>query len=256
MFVQDDQWFPVWLWVPSRKFSFSVVNGGYQFISFSRGCALLEGQRVSTPNSGSSIMIFIQWGLINSPYENILQCIGFLQEVLVVVPLRHGPAEHLGRSWVWEEWARVLRYSQSTQLLVQLWDLWDRISADQNLTWEAQSHFSSSQGTKASSWSWVVRWGWWDRTQYSCFFCCHWPAMCWLAFIPRAMLIPKCPLCFCNPSLGSDPHCGLTEGGDFWQLLVVGNEKRFSSMMFLMLMGISTPLEACIPSSFLPTHPP
>lgn len=201
-------------------------------------------------------MIFMQWGLINSPYENILQCIGFLQEVLVVVPLRHGPAEHLGRSECGRSgqgcWgtARTHSYLSGSEVC----------GTESVLIKISPEKPRSSQGTKASSWSWVVRWGWWDRTQYSCFFCSNWPAMCWLAFIPRAMLIPKCPLCFCNPqrpnpSLGSHPHCGLTEGGDFRQLLVVGNEKRFSSMMFLMLMGISSPWEpASLPHSCLRIH--
>lgn len=39
-----------------------------------------------------------------------------------------------GQKGVWEEWERVLSYSQSTQLLAKLWDPWGRICVEQKLT--------------------------------------------------------------------------------------------------------------------------
>ena len=207
MFVQDDQWFPVWLfWEPSRNVSFSIESEGHQFISFSRGCAWLEVQSVSTRNLDSSITIFIQ-RFDKFPCESIPQRTGFLQEDLVVIPLRCGPTEPLGRSGYERNGKECLSGSRS-----------DRISTEQNLNWEAQNYSSKNQGTRASSWSWVVWRGEWGRTRWSCFFSFCWPALYWLAFLPRALLTPKCSVCFCNPqrskpSLGGDPHLDLMEAG-------------------------------------------
>lgn len=146
------------------------------YLFFQRLC--LTGGTVSTPNLDSSITVFIQRDLINPPMRISHSALASYRKI------RWSFLSDAGQQNTWAEvsmkgMGRVLSGSRS-----------DRISAEQNLNWEAQNCSSKNQGTKASGWSWVVWREGWGRTQWNCFFSFCWPALYWLAFIPRALFTP------------------------------------------------------------------
>lgn len=128
----------------------------------------------------------------------------------------------LGQKWVWEEWARELRHSQSTQLLVS-----SETQTALSKSWSEKPRATPAGAREPKLQAGTELWeggrgcvcvgGGWSRDVS--FVLTGQVCIDWLSFLEHCSL-PKCSLCFCNPqrpnpSLGSNPHCGLTEGRDF-----------------------------------------
>lgn len=170
------------------------------------------------------------------------QCISHLEEVLAGIPLRCGPAEQLGRRECGRNgkgcWATARAHSclpssgihGAESVLSKNWPEKPRATPVRAREPKLEAGVICAQG----------------RSRCSCSLCFHWSGIYSVAFLPRVLLIPKmltpspaahrCP----TPVWATVLVVGERGGRDFWQELS-RKWKRFSSVILLMLMGVSAP---------------